>query len=266
MGDLRTDLERIGRRVEPTGDALERLETRRHRKERTRRLAAGSLALLIAIGGAIAAYTALRDDDPGVASIADGPPPVPAPNLARVVCDGNTITVETAQVRPQLDGVHMLVINTSDIDLSFQWELGGENAPVGERELVLPFAPGATQVRCQDPAQDAGAPGGYVELEVVDPDGIYVPVALECDGQVGWYADFAPGATGDPDPVQSAKDHLHGLEPDDMVEAAGYPESETRQVRVVRDGEVIAVVEYFPDGQGGWLQMSGNACSGLGIG
>src|SRR3990170_1838135 len=46
-----------GRRGEPTGDALERLETRRHRRERNRRLAAGSLALLIAIGGSFAAYT-----------------------------------------------------------------------------------------------------------------------------------------------------------------------------------------------------------------
>lgn len=281
MADLRTDLERIGRRVEPTGDALERLEERRRRKERNRRLAAGSLALAIAIGGSIVAYTALRDSDPGITGIADGSPPPAVPDVARVSCDGSSTVVESSvieldpetgevlamwssSVRPQADGVHILVTNTSDIDLSLQFrDLGGDNAPVGEHEVVWPIAPGPVELRCLDPySQDAGAPGGYVELEVVDPDAIYVPIALECDNQVGWYADFAPGATGDPDPVQSARDDLHGLEPDDVVEAAGYPEAVTRQVRVVRDGEVIAVVEFFPDGQGGWLQMSGNACEG----
>ncbi len=260
MGDFRSDLDRIGRRVDQRSDAFERLERRRRTKERNGRIAAGTLALLVAVGGSVAAYTALRDDDPHVEGIAGGTPPSAAPDVGRILCDGTTTTIETAQVRPQLDGVHLLVTNTSEIDLSFQWDLGGDNAPMGERELVLPLAPGMAEVRCQDPAEDAGATGGYVELEVVDPDSIYVPIELECGEQVGWYADFAPGATGDPDPVQSGRDHLHGLEPGDVVEAAGYPEAETRQVRVVRDGEVIAVVEFFPDGQGGWLQVSGNAC------
>jgi len=189
MANLRTDLDRIGRRVEPTGDALERLEARRHRKERNRRLAAGSLALLIAIGGSIAAYTALRDDDPGITGIADGSPPPAVPAIARVRCDGSTTVVEStvieldpetgevlamwsSSVRPQADGVHILVTNTSDIDLSLQFrDLGGDNAPVGRHEVVWPIAPGPVELRCLDPySQDAGAPGGYVGLEVVDPE------------------------------------------------------------------------------------------------
>ena len=283
MGDLRNDLERIGRRVEPTVDGLGRLERRRRTKERNRRVAAGALALLVAVGGSIAAYAALREPDrAGIAVGTSGPSGAElAPALARVTCDGTSTAIETqvvrmdpqtgeilalsSAVRPRTDGVHILVTNTSDIDLSFQWDLGGDGAPVGRRELVLTLPPGVARIRCQDPSEDAGAPGGYVELEVVDPDGIYVPTELACDEVTGWFADFAPGATGDPDPVQSAKDHLSGLEPGDVVEVAGYPDAEIRQVRVVRDGEVVAVLEYSSDGQDGWLQSSGGSCiDGLG--
>ena len=93
MGDLRNALERMGRRVEPTVDGLERLERRRRTKERNRRVAAGALALLVAVGGSIAAYAALREPDrAGIAGGASGPsgagaaPRVPAWNQPRE-CD-----------------------------------------------------------------------------------------------------------------------------------------------------------------------------------
>jgi hypothetical protein len=284
MGDLREDLERIGQRVEPEADAFARLERRRRARERNRRFAAGGLALVLAIGGSVVAYSVLRDDDPaGIVVGASGPVGDDlAPDVARVTCDGTSTVVEpqvvqmdpqtgeiletSSAVRAQGDGVHVIVTNTSGGDLSFQWDLGGENAPIGKHELVLTLPPGVTGVRCQDPGEDAGPPGAYVDLEIVDPDGVYVSTELSCDEVTGWFADYGPDATGDPDPVQSARDHLHGLEPGDVVEAAGYPEDETPQVRVVRDRQVIAVLEYFPDGKGGWLESTGNACSGLGIG
>jgi hypothetical protein len=85
MGDLRNDLERIGRRVEPTVDGLGRLERRRRTKERNRRVAAGALALLVAVGGSIAAYAALREPDrAGIAVGTSGPSGAElAPALAR---------------------------------------------------------------------------------------------------------------------------------------------------------------------------------------
>ncbi len=283
MGDLRSDLERISHGVEPGADAFERLERRRRIKDRNHRLTAGGLALVVAIGGSIAAYSALRDDGPaGVAVGTSGRSPDElATTVASVRCDGTSTVVETAvvaidpqtgdilaissAVRPQADGVHVLVRNTSGMDLSFQWDLGGDNAPIGAHELVLELPPGTEKVRCQDPAEDAGLPGGYADLRIVDPDGVYVPMELACGEVTSWYADFAPGATGDPDPVQSAKDHVKGLEPTDVVEAAGYPGSEVRHVRVVRDGEVVALFDYSPDGQGGWLGSSGSTCiPGLG--
>jgi hypothetical protein len=85
----------------------------------------------------------------------------------------------------------------------------------------------------------------------VDPDGLYVPVGLDCAsvvGEAGSYADGATGYTGDP--VQIARDHLSGLEFDDLVERALYPESEQPVVRVVRDGAVVATVRFFDDGPG----------------
>jgi hypothetical protein len=283
MGDLRSDLERIGHGVEPRADAFERLERRRRTRDRNRRLTAGGLALVIAIGGSVVAYSALRDDGPaGIVAGTSGPSRDElAPMVASIRCDGRSTVVETqvveidpqtgdilatsSAVRPQPDGVHVLVTNTSGMDLSFQWDLGGDNAPIGAHELVLELPPGTAKIRCQDPSEDAGVPGGYADLRIVDPDGVYVPMELACGEVTSWSADFAPGATGDPDPVQSARDHVKGLEPGDVVEAAGYPDSEIRHVRVVRDGEVVAVLEYFSDGQGGWLESGGSTCiDGLG--
>ncbi|MGE5460341.1 MAG: hypothetical protein ACM3WR_06925 [Solirubrobacterales bacterium] len=283
MGDLRSDLERIGHGVEPSADAFERLERRRRTRDRNRRLTAGGLALLVAVGGSVAAYSALRNDGAaGIVVGSSGPSRDElAPTVASVRCDGTSTVVETqvveidpqtgdilatsSAVRPQPDGVHVLVTNTSDMDLSFQWDLGGDNAPIGAHELVLELPPGTAQVRCQDPSKDAGLPGGYAALRIVDPDGVYVPMELACSEVTGWSADFAPGAIGDPDPVQSAKEHVKGLEPGDVVESAGYPDSEIPHVRVVRDGEVVAVLEYFSDGQGGWLESGGSTCiDGLG--
>ena len=65
MSDLRNRLERLGDRVRVAPDAFERLERARRRRERTRRITAGSVALLVAIAGSVAAYTAFRTGDGG---------------------------------------------------------------------------------------------------------------------------------------------------------------------------------------------------------
>src|SRR5205823_4337598 len=58
------------------------------------------------------------------------------PDVAEVVCDGRTIEVLTPQVRPQPDGVHVQVDNTTDGDLtvSVKYQNGagaGGGAPPG---------------------------------------------------------------------------------------------------------------------------------------
>jgi hypothetical protein len=60
MSELRTRLERLGDRVRPPADAYERLERARRRRERNRRITAGVIALLLAVAGSLAAFSAFR--------------------------------------------------------------------------------------------------------------------------------------------------------------------------------------------------------------
>lgn len=269
MDDFKADLERIGRRVEPTDDAFERLERRRRAKERNRGAAAGALALAVAVGGSLAVYLALHDDGPRLPGIAGGTGAAVAPDVARLTCDGTRTTLETERVRPQADGVHILVTNTAELSLSLELrDLGGDNAPVGKHEVVWPIAPGSLELRCLDPVLSAIPSGGYARLEIVDPDGLYVSTELECatDERVGWFYDYGTDATGDPDPVAATLDGSEAIRETDSVELAGYPDAEIQQVRVVRGGGVVAVFRLMGDGRGGWLIESGEACEGAGFG
>jgi hypothetical protein len=54
------------------------------------------------------------------------------------------------------------------------------------------------------------------------------------------------------DPVEVIRQHLSGLEYDDAVERAGYPQSDKPIVRVRRNGDVVAMATFRDDGQGGW--------------
>jgi hypothetical protein len=201
------------------------------------------------------------------------PSPTPAaaaaPDVAEVACDGTTTQVLTPEVAAQPDGVHIRVTNTSSQDLSLEFrDFGGDNAPVGKNEVVWPFPPGTVELRCMDPYLDNGTPDGYVTLEVVDQNGIYHPLALECaDGAVGGSPSYAEGARGwEGDPVDIVREHGIGLLPSDDVSYAGYPKQQQPQVRVVREGAVVGVFEFFDDGHGGWLMGSYQACGDAGVG
>ena len=67
MDDLRTELERLGERARPRSDAFERLGRRRRRVERNRRIAAGAVALLVAVAGSLAAFAVFRDSETRIA-------------------------------------------------------------------------------------------------------------------------------------------------------------------------------------------------------
>src|SRR5881397_3404179 len=71
MSDPRTILERAARRIDPRSDAFERLDRRRQRKARNRRITAGVVALLVAIGGSYAAFTVFRGSSGKIAGVGD---------------------------------------------------------------------------------------------------------------------------------------------------------------------------------------------------
>ncbi len=60
MGDLRDVLERAAEGYKPQGDQWDRTMTRARRRERRRRIGAGSVALLVAVGGLAGAVVAFR--------------------------------------------------------------------------------------------------------------------------------------------------------------------------------------------------------------
>ena len=225
------------------------------------------LLLALALAAALGLSACGAGEEAGSGSTTAGPEPAALPGTARVVCTATGIRVETPTVAPQPDGIHFEIVNDTDTERSFS--LSGANtglgfgAPPGTTEQVVDLGPGALTVGCDDPATEpeAGEP-----IEIVDPEGIWVSTQLSCPEQFSSVTDYIQGAQGETsDPLEAARMALegYGLEPDDVFEPAGYPEAEVPKVRLVRDGEPLAVVDLLDDGSGKWLVSTVTGCSSL---
>jgi hypothetical protein len=269
-------LERAARRIDPRSDAFERLERRRERKARNRRITAGVVALLVAIGGSYAAFSVFRDSNggtigtPGDTGFRASPTVAePLPSVARVSCTDTGTQISTPIVQPQPDGVHIVVDNTTGTDLGLQiQDFGGDNAPMGTSEIVRPIPPGVYGLNCTT-SSTAAEPTTYETFEVQDPRGIWVSTDLtSCMSASGIAAASSTGSTGDivgvqGTPVEVVTSTISGLLATDIVEPAGYPSTtDEANVRVVRDGKVVATYHLFPDDHGGWYIDSASACDG----
>jgi hypothetical protein len=228
------------------------------------------LVLLVVALLGLTACGAGEDADSGSGRPAETTEPTPTalPDVARVVCDGNGARLETTSVRPQPDGIHFEIVNEtgSERSVAIQNAQGtgtGMGVPAGTSTHVVDVEPGALTVACTDPATE---PGAGEALEVVDEDGIWVSTRLGCAEQFSQVVDYIQGASGETtDPLEAAEKAVEGfgLEPDDVFERAGYPDTDTARVRMVRDGEPIAVVDLVDDGTGKWLVSMVTGCSSL---
>lgn len=228
------------------------------------------LALLVVALLGLTACGAGEDADSGSGGPAEStePEPTALPDVARVVCDENGAHLETTSVRPQPDGIHFEIVNEtgSERSVAIQNAQGtgtGMGVPAGTSTQVVDVEPGALTVSCTDPATE---PGAGEALEVIDEDGIWVSTRLGCAEQFSGVVDYIQGASGETsDPLEAAKKAVEGfgLEPDDVFERAGYPDTDTARVRMVRDGEPIAVVDLIDDGTGKWLVSMVTGCSSL---
>ena len=191
-----------------------------------------------------------------------------AAETARVICGPGGTRVLTPRVEARPGGVHFVIDNRFETEAGYSVEYpegGGEgySVPRGESEHVGDFPPGKVRIGCEKPPVD-GTDIDYGALEVVDPDGVYKPVELECKGGMAvsggpQYAAGVKGKRGDLVEItrRSFSDHVRD---GDQVKLAGYTESrDYRTVRVVRDGRVIAIVVYGREGKG-WLQDRYEAC------
>ncbi|CAN5484169.1 hypothetical protein BH20ACT23_BH20ACT23_16760 [soil metagenome] len=195
--------------------------------------------------------------------------PVAAPFVEIVCTKGGDTRLWTPVVEVQPDGVHVDVENRAGEPTSFcGFTLDVEE---GRHEEVISEPPGRIKIACYPDSQHESDtnPVRY-DLELVDPRDHWVSTELECEPESmmqSSISDFAyPLGKGlSKDPVELAQDTVKGLESDDVVEIAGYPEAEVPTVRVERDGKVIGVFGFLKAEDGGLVIETSDLCASEGL-
>jgi hypothetical protein len=195
--------------------------------------------------------------------------PVAAP-FVEIVCteDGGT-RLWTPVVEVQPDGVHVDVDNRAGEPTSFF----GLSVDVdeGRHKAVVSEPPGKMRVACYPYSQhESDAKPVRYKLELVDPKDHWISTELECEPDSlvqSTISDFAhPLDQGmSKNPIELVREGVRGLEADDVVELAGYPEAEIPTVRVVRDGRVIATFGFIQADDGGLAIETGDLCASDGL-
>ena len=178
------------------------------------------------------------------------------PDVARIVCTAKGTRLLTPAVRPQPDGVHVMLSQAGGAPATLETDQGGGDKP-RSTPLVLTLPPGRASLGCMTMADwnvDPPRRRGWVTLRVVDQDDRWVddhPVGGGCSQSS---IDYAPTAAGDPE-SQLGRDARRALEASsgDVVERAGYPRQEPIEYRLVRDGTVVALATYASAGRGRWF-------------
>jgi hypothetical protein len=185
------------------------------------------------------------------------------PDVARIVCTEKGTRLLTPNVRPQPDGVHVLLSQTDGPPATLETDQGGGDKP-GPKALVLTLPPGRGNLGCMTVADwnvDPPRHRGWVTLGVIDQDEQWVddqPAGGTCSESS---IDYAPTAAGFRE-SQLGRDARRALEasPADVVERAGYPRQRPIEYRLVRDGRVVALATYASTGHGRWLLEGVQKC------
>jgi hypothetical protein len=170
--------------------------------------------------------------------------------------------LSASQVEAQADGVHVHVENRSGEPASLNGL--GYDAEPGSSDIVTSTPPGSVDVACWPFSGHEGPEPDTTRLDILDPNAYFVSSELECEGNLSWSQvnDFIAGAEGTPgEPVDIARDRIHGLEPGDELLPTGYPEREdAASIAVVRNGSTVAVAGFQRADDGGWLLGGGSGC------
>ncbi len=187
--------------------------------------------------------------------------------VAEVTCGADATHVETASVQVQADGVHVEVDNQTERRVYVHYRIGQlerniQDLDPGTSEAVVTDGPGTWELICSRPNQWPHPDDPREPLEVTDPEGLWVSDLPDCEHPTNSHPDYREGFEGETpsgeegDPTDLAREDIEGafeVRSDDVLEPAGYPEAEGFQVRLVRQGRVLAVAGYQADGQGGWI-------------
>jgi hypothetical protein len=208
----------------------------------------------------------LGDGNAGIEATA-----APVAEVAMVRCTDGAAEVETPTVRPLSDGVHIVVEAPGageELGVVFQsvternmYLSGGQDPRNG---LVRELGSGMWRVACYDgPQEPDHVADDAPTIEVVDPEGLWIPTTLGCTGGHA-------GVTLSQEFWTTAEDAIRaveGVRPTDVVELAGYPEGASAGLvwRVVRDGSVVAWLHVRHVGNE-WYVIAGMGCADAGIG
>ena len=226
--------------------------------------------VLLAVAAVLALTGCGAGSETGPAGPIESSEPEALPDVAHVICQAESPPrVEAPAVKPQPDGVHIRFVNQTGKDLAFSIEDPsgggmGADAPQGTATHVVDLHPVTVSIACYDAFTEDGSEVATTPLQIVDKHGVWTPATLTCAAAFSTHADYAPDARGDAGPLEAARGGLEGyIQPGDVVEPAGYPEAEEPLYRLVRAGEVLAIVDLEDDGAGGWLPSTVTGCSSL---
>lgn len=184
--------------------------------------------------------------------------------VAHIACTSGGTRLLTPAVRPQSDGLHVILSQTGGPPATLQSEGAGGWKP-GRRAFVITLPPGPSRLGCMTMADwnaDPPRHRGWVTLRIVDQNGLWVddrPVGGRCSEGSLDYTATATGAERAQLAALAGK-ALHAA-PGDVVERAGYRRQRPIEYRLVHDGIVRGLATYDSDGHGGWLLGSVERCS-----
>jgi hypothetical protein len=191
---------------------------------------------------------------------ASSPPPHSTETL-----NGYSLTeVLTPKVAAHPDGVHIQFDNRlgkgaeysargSDVymtlDSNVAWYVP---IPKGKSNQAVLLPPGTGKISCSP--RDVHFESNYASFQIVKGDSGYKSLELECKSgaeprfrapAIASGADSKFELISYRDPVEKAREYYKkGLKEGDVVEPAGYPKDPNPTVRVVRNGKVVATIEF----------------------
>jgi hypothetical protein len=216
--------------------------------------------------GVVIGATACADRPAANRSAPHGSSSSPVPAVARVVCETWRTRVLTPTVLAQRNGVLFSIENVTEQTFVFspahderpgtqsEFASSGDNSvPPGVKQMRWRVPPGLIQLVCTPkgkPLPRDQIRSKEAVIRIVDPDRVYVPVpsTLDCEGGADRSHGLSlPVRSDDPqEPVRVTRERLQGLRPGDVVARTGYPEDDSPQVKIVREGRVVGLVSMEP--------------------
>lgn len=208
-----------------------------------------------------------------------------APTVVRLDCGGQGPELLTPEVQVQTDGVLMHVEPVGDaigVEGSLvdedpgtgTWAFDfGEGDQAQSFAIALGIAPGEYVVRCAHGAFLGGelTSAEGVSLRIVDPEGVWHDPALACSGPDQALRQIFDGGEPPVNPAsiidQVIRHAVPGVVDSDVIDYAVYPgtpRGEEWHFRVVRRGEVLAVLHLFESDSQRTIEVE--ACSSSQIG